>query len=54
MRTAINFLPLLRPFIIKELVNRSTIGHCALRKRLAAYRPAECGVNLAYFSLTAM
>ena len=41
MRTAISFLPLLRPFIINELVRRSMIGHCALRNRLAAYLPAE-------------
>jgi hypothetical protein len=38
---AINFLPLLRPFIIRELVNRSMIGHWAFRNRFAAYRPAE-------------
>ena len=36
MRTAINFFPLFRPFIIKELVSRSMIGHCALRNRLTA------------------
>lgn len=36
MRTAMSFFPLLRPFIIKELVRRSMIGHWALRKRLAA------------------
>lgn len=34
MRTAMSFLPLFRPFIMRELVRRSTIGHCALRKRL--------------------
>merc|ERR1712018_24155 len=28
-----NFLPLFLPCIIKELVSRSTIGHCAFRKR---------------------
>ena len=33
MRIAISFLPLLRPCIINESVRRSTIGHCALRKR---------------------
>jgi hypothetical protein len=27
MRTAITFLPLLRPFIMSELVRRSTMGH---------------------------
>lgn len=31
MRTVINFLPLLRPCIIMELVNRSTIGHCEMK-----------------------
>lgn len=36
MRQAISFLPLLRPFIIREQVRRSTMGHWALRKRLAA------------------
>lgn len=36
MRTVMSFLPLLRPCIIMELVRRSTMGHCALRKRLAA------------------
>lgn len=36
MRTVISFLPLLRPCIIMELVRRSTMGHWALRKRLAA------------------
>ena len=41
MRTAMSFLPLFRPFIIKELVKRSMIGHCAFRKRLTAKRPAE-------------
>lgn len=52
--TAINFLPLLRPCIIMELVSLSTIGHCAFRNRLAAYRPAEWGKYLAYLSLTAI
>jgi hypothetical protein len=52
--TDINFLPLLRPCIIREFVSRSTIGHCALRKRLAAYLPAEWGRYLAFFSFTAM
>lgn len=41
MRTAMSFLPLLRPFIISELVNRSMMGHWALRNRFTAYRPAE-------------
>lgn len=36
-----SFFPLLRPFIMSELVRRSMMGHCALRKRLTAYRPAE-------------
>ncbi len=36
IRTAMSFFPLLRPFIISELVRRSTIGHWALRKRLTA------------------
>ena len=36
IRTVINFLPLLRPCIIMELVSRSTMGHWAFRKRLAA------------------
>ena len=36
IRTAMSFLPLLRPFIISELVRRSTMGHWALRKRLTA------------------
>lgn len=36
MRTAISFLPLLRPFIISELVRRSMMGHWALRKRFTA------------------
>ena len=36
MRTAMSFLPLLRPFIMRELVRRSMMGHCDLRKRLAA------------------
>lgn len=54
MRTAMSFFPLLRPCIINEFVSRSTMGHCALRKRLAAYRPAECGRYFAFFSLTAM
>jgi hypothetical protein len=52
--TAINFLALLRPCIIRELVNLSTIGHWAFRNLLAAYLPAEWGKNLAFFSLTAM
>jgi hypothetical protein len=41
MRTAMSFLPLLRPFIISELVKRSMIGHWAFRNRFWAYRPAE-------------
>lgn len=41
MRTAISFLPLLRPCIMSELVNRSMMGQFALRKRFWAYRPAE-------------
>ncbi len=41
IRTAMSFFPLLRPFIMSELVRRSMIGHCALRNRLIAYRPAE-------------
>lgn len=41
MRTAMSFLPLLRPFIMRELVRRSMMGHCAFRKRFWAYRPAE-------------
>ena len=36
MRTAISFLPLLRPFIMSEFVRRSMIGHWALRNRLTA------------------
>lgn len=36
MRTACSFLPLLRPFIMSELVRRSIIGHWALRKRFMA------------------
>lgn len=54
MRTDISFLPLLRPRIMSELVKRSTIGHCALRKRFTVNRPAEWGRYRAYFSLTAM
>ncbi len=41
MRTAISFLPLLRPFIIREFVRRSIMGHWAFRKRFTAKRPAE-------------
>lgn len=41
MRTAMSFFPLLRPFIIRELVRRSMIGHCAFLNRFWAYRPAE-------------
>ena len=41
IRTAMSFFPLLRPFIIREFVRRSMMGHWALRKRLIAYRPAE-------------
>merc|ERR1739838_34218 len=37
IRIAINFFPLFLPCIINELVNRSTIGHCAFPNRLAAY-----------------
>ena len=44
IRTAISFLPLFRPFIIRALVRRSMMGHWALRKRLTAYRPAEWGM----------
>ncbi len=54
MRTVSSFLPLLRPCIIMEFVTRSTMGHWALRKRLAAYLPLEWGRYLAYFSFTAM
>jgi hypothetical protein len=36
-----SFFPLLRPFIMRELVRRSMMGHCALRKRFWAKRPAE-------------
>ena len=45
IRTAMSFFPLLRPFIISELVRRSMMGHCALRNRLAAYRPAEWEIH---------
>ena len=31
MRTAMSFFPLFRPFIIREFVSLSMIGHCALR-----------------------
>jgi len=41
MRTAMSFFPLLRPFIMRALVRRSMMGHCALRNRLTAYFPAE-------------
>lgn len=41
MRTAISFLPLLRPWAIRELVRRSMMGQLALRNLLTAYRPAE-------------
>merc|ERR1711913_154547 len=43
MRTVMSFLPLLRPCIMRELTNLSTIGHKAFLNRLAAYRPAEWG-----------
>ena len=36
MRTAMSFLPLLRPCIMSAFTRRSTMGHCALRKRFAA------------------
>jgi len=36
MRTAMSFFPLLRPFIMSELVRRSMIGHWAFLKRLTA------------------
>jgi hypothetical protein len=36
MRTAMSFFPLLRPFIISELVRRSMMGHCAFLNRLTA------------------
>jgi hypothetical protein len=36
MRIAISFLPLLRPFIMREFVRRSMMGHWALRNRFAA------------------
>jgi len=36
MRTAISFFPLLRPFIMSELVRRSMTGHCAFLNRLTA------------------
>lgn len=36
MRTAMSFLPLLRPCIMSELVRRSMMGQLALRNRLAA------------------
>lgn len=41
IRTALSFLPLLRPCIMRELVNRSMMGQLALRNRLTAKRPAE-------------
>jgi hypothetical protein len=56
MRTALSFLPLLRPFIIREQVSLSMIGHWvdvremndtidrhtwAFLNLLEAYRPAE-------------
>ena len=44
MRTAMSFFPLLRPFIMSELVRRSMMGHWAFLNRLTAYRPAECDV----------
>ena len=41
--TARSFLPLFRPFIMREFVNRSMMGHWAFRNRFEAYRPAVCG-----------
>ena len=54
IRTAITFLPLLRPLRMIEQTRRSTIGHWALRKRFFCQRPCECGRNCAYFGLHAM
>merc|ERR1719263_1672316 len=39
IRTAITFLPLLRPYRIMEHTRRSTIGQPALRKRFFCQRP---------------
>ena len=36
MRIAMAFLPVLRPCDIMATTIRSTMGHCALRKRLRA------------------
>lgn len=46
MRTAISFLPLFLPCIIRELVNRSTIGHWAFLNLLAWYLPAVWGIYI--------
>merc|ERR1711966_339553 len=54
MRTAMIFLPLLRPCIMSEQVRRSTIGHWAFLKRFCWKRPAVWGTNCANFGLTAM
>lgn len=49
IRTAISFLPLLRPCIISEFVRRSMIGHCAFLNLFTEYRPAVCGRYVACF-----
>ena len=49
MRTAMSFLPLLRPCIIRELVSLSTMGHWALRNRFTEYLPAVWGTYVACF-----
>ena len=54
IRTAINFLPLLRPFLIKEHAKRSTIGHCAFLNLFRWYRPAVWATNVACLPFTAM
>merc|ERR1712212_1005589 len=54
IRTVISFLPLLRPCIMSEFTNLSTIGHKAFLNRFAAYRPAEWGKYFADFSFTGM
>merc|ERR1719411_2182253 len=49
IRTVMSFLPLLRPCIMSEFTNLSTIGHKAFLNRFAAYRPAEWGKYFADF-----
>ena len=48
--TAINFLPLFLPCIMREFVSLSTIGHWAFLNLLTEYLPAVWGTKVACFA----